>query len=987
MYPSECEFLMPDGIESMTHTFFTQYCLPFADNTPKDHAELVEALRIFQEHEKNPETPFFILEIIKEILIDKNAEYEKFLIPITGNLSRIIESGHGFIQYLKENPDYKSALESSVLFLLPYTASYFQETDEIALFDLLFSAVTIICYVYDRRELFNRYISFLINDLNPHGAIIILYFSRVFGIDDENKKNISDLISAIVSKLPESDLTNTIENLTYNFLFSHLCEIISRVYIFNYIDISAFLQPIEQYFINFTTKYEENDVDNEIRQQEANFIGKIMSFISTFLNDFSNRNFYVVQQNRENIISIMPLFSYIIFKHAMQLAISSKYTLSPEISKLLINSVSHLVDYEGKNLFETEIEYFINLIFQLTTFSQEDYGEISQSEESFFFDFYDIDFLKSDQYSSRQSLSLMLSKYISQTKSVTIINYIAVFLKSIDQGQLNEQHFFLLSILNHLISHYKVADKNMLLMFLEINTNFLNHGTEIVTSICDENSFEELPNILFIYTFYFLINSSFYLLSITGNFVDNSSIYESYNNEIYRLMIITQKFIEELPKNNYSSIFFTMFCIFLDNLIDHDKLSIQEQQLNEIVGKYYELCFTNHGIKLVHKASENGNDPTLLLQSFYHFYENCRSMIDELIGMLREKSGKDENEEEELEVDFSRDSEYIIRYFGDNVTKMSKIIGIVDYSAFDEQKLKDFSLFLTVKGRNDWPFYLECIDLMSAILSRAPNMKEWTEFYVNNVNEAERVANCYSEFVIPIITGISNQPELVDQQFFDYLLLLIKKCMATWTNKSEDENGQNSKSYMATWDALLSYALVIRLFEISLSSEITIQPSEVEYFVNFAIEIMPSENDDENEDIHFDDQELQTNILKLAGYLALPDPNQDEIFALFTYMFENGQIICPEIRYMIIYLIDNVFNSDDNEQLAQLRENCLNNKTPKDQKYIDLYRADNEYFVNNVTHPIYNLYMVENFVTNNKNDDDDDEDNDIDDNNDGNENN
>ena len=54
MYPSEFEFLIPDGIESMTHVFFTQYCLPFVDNTPKDNADLVESLRIFQEHEKNP---------------------------------------------------------------------------------------------------------------------------------------------------------------------------------------------------------------------------------------------------------------------------------------------------------------------------------------------------------------------------------------------------------------------------------------------------------------------------------------------------------------------------------------------------------------------------------------------------------------------------------------------------------------------------------------------------------------------------------------------------------------------------------------------------------------------------------------------------------------------------------------------------------------------------------------------------------------------
>lgn len=982
MYPSEFEFLIPDGIESMTHVFFTQYCLPFVDNTPKDNADLVESLRIFQEHEKNPETPFFILEIIKEILIDKNAEYEKFLIPIAGNLNRIAESGYSFSQYLKANPDYKSALESSVLFLLPYAASYFQETDEITLFDLLFSTLICISCICERRELFNRYINFLFSDLNPHGVIIILNFGRIYGIDDENKKNFCDLISTIVSKLPECDLTNTIENLTYNFLFSYLSEIIGRVYIFNYMDIATFLQPLEQYLINFTQKYEENDFDSEIRQQETDLIEKIVSFISVFLTEFSNKSYYVVLQNRESIATIMPHFSYIIFKYATQLIISSKYLLSPQISRLLIKSVSHLIDYDEKNLFETEIDYFINLIFQLTTFSQEDYSEISQSEESFFFDFYDIDFTKSDQYSSRQSLSMMLHKYITKTKSFSIINYIAFFLRSVDQGQLNEQHFFLLSVLNHLIAHYKVADKNMLLNILEINGLFLNHGSEIVKNICGENSFEELPNILFIYTFYFLINSSFYLLSITDNFFDNSSIYELYNNEICNLMNITQKFIEELPMNNYSSIFFTMYCIFLNNLIDHEKLAIPEQQLNEIVGKYYECCFTNHGIKLIHKASENGNDPTLLLQSFYHFYENCQSMIAELINMLREKNEKGENEEEDLEVELDRDSEYIVRYFGDNVSKMSKIILIVDYSAFDEQKLKDFSYFLTVKGKNNWPFYIECIDFMSAILSKAPNMKEWTEFYVNNINESERVANSYSEFFIPIISGVSNQPELVDQQFFDHLLLEIKKCMEVWTNKSGDENGQNIRIYMATWDALLSYALIIRLFEISLSSEIAIQPSDVEYFVNLAIEIMPNANDEENEDIHFDDQDLQTNILKLAGYLALPDPNHEEILALFTLMFNNGQIICPEIRYMIIYLIDNVLNSDDNEQLAQLRESCLNNKTPKDQKYVDLYRADSEYFANNVTHPIYKLYAIENFVINNENDNDDDEDNDIDDNND-----
>lgn len=129
MYQSNFDFPDLEAIEPDVNAFYQSYLAQSRLSEIEDDEEKKAILLQFQQYQDDINTPLYLLVIIKRILVDGTEEYGNIL-ELISFLNNLIDN-KGIVQFSKENEEYRNYLIFGMLFLLPYTASYFQLNGDI----------------------------------------------------------------------------------------------------------------------------------------------------------------------------------------------------------------------------------------------------------------------------------------------------------------------------------------------------------------------------------------------------------------------------------------------------------------------------------------------------------------------------------------------------------------------------------------------------------------------------------------------------------------------------------------------------------------------------------------------------------------------------------------------------------------------------------------------------------------------------------------
>lgn len=949
MYPSNSNFMIPDGIRENVQAFFQNFLLSFSSQDSINNAKKL------QEIESDTNTLFYLLEMIRAVLVDENEVYQRYLITATGYFDHLISKIPAIRRYCKEDPEYKTCLISSVLYLLPYAASLFQNKDMIDCFNHLLSVFcNLCCNDSNISEILNPYVTILLKNQyqTPYHQIIAMIFTSKIKLTPENHEMMIQLVMHFLSKSRECDFTFYVARMVYQTIFKDLQRYLFLSILDESVPIDMLILYFSQINQNFISKYSQipNAACNPEFMFEVDFINYILEFIKEFTSTYKTH-----KHHKEPSIKVFIKKSYdLIYDQALSLISSSQYHCSKKIIKLLFYNFDL---YQIKNTKE-EAEYFVNLIFHIINLTKDDIDEVLESEEHFFYDTYDINF-ESKLYSNRQITAQFLFELIRPNKDnnnndnsngTSLIAMFLPFLLSVDNTKLQEQHFYLLSIINIITIQAQLKGEEFLLCLHALTLKFLNAGSNILSNLFTSDCFNNLQSVVFILTYYFLIASSFYILK--------ENEIPLINDEAARLVGI----IQNLNLNNsFKSIFFTILCILIDGLMDLKLVTIPIDQLFQFISDNINLCFTNHAITLMNKFALETQNVDNLIKTFDIYMTRCEELLKEFVTDIK---NNDDSSYIGIpwETSGTKEFNYSMRYFHDNLEKMARIIEITDLKQFNLERIRNLANLLIIIG-DEWSFVAECTGFLSAIISKAQDAKDWTYFYINQIQKYSRI-EIYGEWVVPIVHFISDHPLMVDQDFINYMMEMLKKHVSKLYNST---SSRDPRPMLATFDALMLFTLITRIFELGFFDQISISPDDVMFFCKFVDDGKPTDEDNKILDDYLPkDHELGGNILKLAGFLAAPQINTDMIIPFIKYLVETGQIVSEEMRYMIIILIDRVINPEVRGQFLELRQYLLTNKIPKDKTFAEIYSSESSYFVSYDKHPIMKIYQIEEFKHDNE---------------------
>lgn len=180
-----------------------------------------------------------------------------------------------------------------------------------------------------------------------------------------------------------------------------------------------------------------------------------------------------------------------------------------------------------------------------------------------------------------------------------------------------------------------------------------------------------------------------------------------------------------------------------------------------------------------------------------------------------------------------------------------------------------------------------------------------------------------------------------------YIKEFIESCITT-------KQGEQERKLIITKDFFPISTLISRLLEISATGQLQIHQEDFNFFLSLTFETIPTKedfDDDDGQEFNKEDHELAACILKLASYLSSSEIEQEELLEFLSKLVNEGLIVCQEMRYLIIFLIDNVIENKDEEQIVQLRQLCLNNEVNKDEDAARSY--SNNYNVEDLIHLYY----------------------------------
>ena len=274
---------------------------------------------------------------------------------------------------------------------------------------------------------------------------------------------------------------------------------------------------------------------------------------------------------------------------------------------------------------------------------------------------------------------------------------------------------------------------------------------------------------------------------------------------------------------------------------------------------------------------------------------------------------------------------------------------MIDEFPFDEQRLLDLIHLLTY-FEVDWEFSNEEVFLMSEIIIKVPNVKEWIKFYIDNVKDSSRML-LYGEWIIPLIYLVSYVPDSIDDELFNYISEEIMNFFEL----------TNIETFVSTSDDFLMLMnFIVRLFELGFIEKVNISQDFLSFFYNI-VDTVPSDFE-----LYPDFDPLNHRIggilIKISAILAKYQIQQEELHEFLEQIVNEGLIINDELRFLTITLIDNAFPEDSRIELNQLREMCLNNTIPKNEEYFENYCNDSTCFFIEIPHPIMKFHDIDGFI-------------------------
>lgn len=945
MYPSFREFAIPSESLSELEPFYKLFC-ELSKLQNEKNEEKYSGLAELEETSKDL-TLMYFLEIARRILVEGFTS-DCDIIIITSNINSLIESEDLDI-FFEQTPELKDIFASSILYLLPFTAGYYQKTGIIIPFTNLYSSVLELIFIHrpDNVELFNQYINFLLNDANQYQIIIALYFATKFNILDQNKEKVVNLVKFLLEKLPECEfipefqIQNQLNSETYHIFFNYLIK--NGLMLYQEIN---FVQGIGQIF-----KFIDNFIHKEKSiKEEKDLIKKIIEFFNCLLRNIKPYK-GLDEDYKTKILNILIQNVYV---RAIMIIFKSDFENSYLLSQFFLVASD---DFDFTFIISRKPNYFVHTIFCLSIFN-----ELLGSEQHIFTDFYDIDYYYIIYLSNRQNVAQFI--YFITTKydnNLECISAISKFLMSLPEEQIKETHIFILTVLNDIVTLTKSTDKNILQMLYELIKKFIEVG-EAVTS----NEINSDKKFIYLFTFIRLINSSFYIIDKISEESEKKKIFEFYNNKAICLKKIIDDCTEETQNENYYKIFFTFLCKLFNNLLEYEYLKIDPKEIIPFVNEYFQLCITNDANTVKSNCAIALKDLDLFLESIFIYIEKCIKIVEKLIRIDNEKAEDAESEEDENEEE--NDINHFIRYFEDNISKISNLIkraNMADLEKSDIFSTDGQNIFvklakLLISTRFEsinfetWCFKEESIKLFSALFSQVPNLFDWIQKYLKLINKHELCD--YGEWSIPIITAISTRPEIIDQKYYDLIIPFLKKSIECILEDSDDGK------IIATDYFLMFSSLLTRFFELGITDQLNIPSEDISSFVEFAIMTAPNDKDCEV-DGHYKiiGHDLGVNILRLASFLLNHD-DLSEIVEFLQMILNDFKIVGQEMRFIIIFLIDNVLKANEDEDFQKLKKFCLSNDSKKDDQYLKAYIENRDNLVNYETHPIFKLYKINDFM-------------------------
>lgn len=262
---------------------------------------------------------------------------------------------------------------------------------------------------------------------------------------------------------------------------------------------------------------------------------------------------------------------------------------------------------------------------------------------------------------------------------------------------------------------------------------------------------------------------------------------------------------------------------------------------------------------------------------------------------------------------------------------------------FEEQSLKLVRLMVFYEEDEDCDLKEECIQLVSMIFEKVPDVKKWIEAYFTFIKDADRISD-YGEWVEPVVILVSNRPDSIDQEICNFILGFM--------NSLIEEKIIGDDYYIE--DLTMFFSLAIRLFGLSYVKQVSI-PQQVllSYFklINNYIE------NNGRDEIVIINEILLTSSAILAG-LEYKEPITDFI----NRIIQMECTISNEMRFMIIFLINNFIPENDRPKFVKIMQECLDNSISKGKKFENAYLSNRKYFFSNIAHPIMNYKKLDNFI-------------------------
>lgn len=951
---------MPENYSTIPETFLECFLGSFSSEHPEINHECHDKLL------NNPiDTVFFLLQMIYEGMVNGNQQFLKLLDIVIAFFNKMLTQNSELIRHLNSE-DMKlinSSISDKILYFLPLAAQEFQMTNDIKKFELLFSSFNSINIVIEETvDLFNDYVFFLLNNdhFTQHHIIISFYFYNALSgenIKDGVHQKIIMLIAEYLQNLPQCDLDNDLNLLIYEKIFIKLIDHLQKFILMSEISFDRFFILISNFLSSCIQKMKYCQ-ENKVVFNFNNHI-KIINLILHFFYTSFGPALSVDDSKRIPLTfsiqnPFVPQIIHYFYRNGVILSRFSNFACSFSLIKLVCMNFHSLL----KRLTPTdqkELVYYAHFIMTFASFSLEEMEELEYAQSNFYFDNYDVDLSEEKIFflTKRQCLARFLSLSFNSEKMSPFNDYL---LKSLDMiPKKKEIHLFIISQVLRIYSKsiFLQNQPNLGEILNRIVVNLITFFSDIIKDkLNNSESFSSIYTQCLIFSYYYFITQSFRVL--------NDDQIGIFNQDINNIYILCNN--ENHP---YRSILFTFLCNLSFNLFNRNQLLDQSQigdqnqlpaQLNELflfITSHNPLCLTNDANEFAVAVSVKINNPQFLIETFNNYLFQCEIFFQNLIpnceGFQVLLGGKMDISDA---LKKSKDYSYKENFYSESVKRIANIISLFNDFPFDQQKLLNFVKFILNFG-DDWEFIEESLLLVKNILLKAPNCQEWAKIYIDEIKNADRDHE-YGEWVVPLINLVSYRFNDIDQEFFNYLINEMKDfCNSLVPDLLT--------YFLQTEDAALFFNLMSRLFELSFFKQFVIPNDYLQFFCQLS-EMKPNElNLGDFEPLNHNIAEI---LLKLASFIAglQIDPGSFQNF--FSEIIKQNLIINDELRYIIIFMIDNYIDENSRPLFAELRQKCLDDSIPKNTQFLENYSAKSFIFQSSVPHPIFNLYHCEGFVFN-----------------------